>query len=264
MPATCSRLSIWRGRPMQAASAFRSDLVCSAKRRKERPVGSVTSASEGASSAATMLLAQAGAVALHHADAEAADDRRAHALGMMHGEEGGDARAHGIAHHVGALDAEMIEQRAHVARHQRHLVGGGIVELARLRRGRDCRARSRGGRPASASPTQDGLTQLISLLEAKPCTSTIGSPLRRPGRNRRSRRRRCGSLAWRAAIAGRRADTTHALIPKHVRLTGINRFRTRSAPELRRQRRIALHLPAQAARLAVLQHAPGQRARPCS
>src|SRR5476649_351373 len=46
MPATCSLLSVWREPRMQAASAFKSDLVCSANERNERPVGSRTSASE--------------------------------------------------------------------------------------------------------------------------------------------------------------------------------------------------------------------------
>ena len=49
---------------------------------------------------------------------------------MVDAEEDGDPRAHRIAHDVGALDGEMIEQRAHIVRHQRHRIVGGIVQLA--------------------------------------------------------------------------------------------------------------------------------------
>ena len=53
--AACSRVSTCREPRMQAASARRSDLVWSAKARNMRPCGSVTSASDGASSASAML-----------------------------------------------------------------------------------------------------------------------------------------------------------------------------------------------------------------
>ena len=69
-------------------------------------------------------------MAVDQVDAEAAEDRGAHPRGVVHAEEGGDARAHRITHDVGALDAKMVEQRAHVVSHQRHLVVGRIVKLA--------------------------------------------------------------------------------------------------------------------------------------
>ena len=59
---------------MQAASALRSDLVCSAKARNMRPVGSLTSASDGASSASAIVVRQADA--FDQVDAEPAEDRR--------------------------------------------------------------------------------------------------------------------------------------------------------------------------------------------
>ena len=115
---------------MQAASALRSDLVCSAKLRNERPTGCVTSASDGASSAATMVCARPvlwPSTRLTPRPPRIAERTRA---GWLRQREGGDARAHRIAHDVGALDAEMIEQRAHIVRHQRHRIVGGIVQLA--------------------------------------------------------------------------------------------------------------------------------------
>ena len=51
---------------------------------------------------------------------------------MSQRQERGDARAHRIAHHVGAADAEMIEQRPHVLGHPVGVVVGRIVELGRL------------------------------------------------------------------------------------------------------------------------------------
>src|SRR5215469_6333629 len=41
-------------------------------------------------------------------------------------------RAHGIAHDVGALEAEMLDQAANVLGHDRGMISGGVVELARL------------------------------------------------------------------------------------------------------------------------------------
>ena len=52
-------------------------------------------------------------------------------LRMRERKERGDTRAHGIAHHVGAREIEMIEQRPHVVRHEGAVIGGRIVELAR-------------------------------------------------------------------------------------------------------------------------------------
>ena len=53
----------------------------------------------------------------------------AHALGMRKREKRGDARAHRIAHHVGAGDAEMVEQAARVLGHRRRAVEARVVEL---------------------------------------------------------------------------------------------------------------------------------------
>src|SRR5262245_13392170 len=49
-----ARVSVWREPRMQAASALRSDRVCSAKARNTRPWGSETAAREGASSASAI------------------------------------------------------------------------------------------------------------------------------------------------------------------------------------------------------------------
>ena len=58
---------------------------------------------------------------------------------MRDGEEGGDARAHRIAHDKGLRDAEMIEEAARILGHDRCRIGFRIIELAALRHGRDCR-----------------------------------------------------------------------------------------------------------------------------
>jgi hypothetical protein len=49
---------------------------------------------------------------------------------MIHGEKRRDAGAHRITHNVGALDLEMIEQRAHIVCHNSAVIAGRIVELA--------------------------------------------------------------------------------------------------------------------------------------
>ena len=64
--------------------------------------------------------------------AEPAEHGGAGAVGMGEREEGRVPRAHGIAHDVGALEAEMLDQAADVLGHDRGVIGGGIVELARL------------------------------------------------------------------------------------------------------------------------------------
>ena len=79
-PPPRSRVRVWREPRMQAASALRSELVCSAKARKIRPCGSVTSASDGASSASAIAFRQADAV--DQAAAEPAEDDAAHARRM--------------------------------------------------------------------------------------------------------------------------------------------------------------------------------------
>ena len=38
-------------------------------------------------------------------------------------------RAHGIAHHVAAADAEMVEQAAPILGHHRRAIKAGVVEL---------------------------------------------------------------------------------------------------------------------------------------
>ena len=65
----------------------------------------------------------------HHVDAEPADDKAAHTLRVGEREEGGDPRAHRIAHHIGPRDAEMIEQPPPVLCHRRRTVRVGIVEF---------------------------------------------------------------------------------------------------------------------------------------
>ena len=47
-------------------------------------------------------------------------------------QERGDPRAHRIAHNVGARQRQMIEERAHVLRHDRAVIGGRLIELGRL------------------------------------------------------------------------------------------------------------------------------------
>ena len=65
-------------------------------------------------------------------DADAAQNQCAHALGMPRGEHRRDARAERIAHHVGAFEAEMPDQRRDIGRHHVGVVVGRIVKLGRL------------------------------------------------------------------------------------------------------------------------------------
>ena len=124
---------------MQAASALRSDLVCSAKARNVRPCGSLHVRERRRFERIRDRFRQPDAI--HQPDAEAAEDDAARARRMRERQERRDARAHRIAHDVGARDVEMIEQRADVLGHDGAVIGGGVVELGRKRRGRDCRAR---------------------------------------------------------------------------------------------------------------------------
>ena len=149
-------------------------LGLSAKARNVRPCGSVTSASDGASSASAMLSGRP--TPSTRCMPSPPSTIGAHALRVLQRQECGDPRAHRIAHDVGAADAEMIHQRPHVLGHLVGVIVGRIVELARTGRGRGCRARSPGGPRRLSVETQPGLTQFTSLVEAKPCTSTIGSP----------------------------------------------------------------------------------------
>ena len=52
-------------------------------------------------------------------------------MGLCERQECSDARAHRIAHHVGAANTEMVEQRPHVVGHQVGCVERRIVELGR-------------------------------------------------------------------------------------------------------------------------------------
>ena len=63
--------------------------------------------------------AERQADALDQPIAEPAEDQPADAIGIGQREEGGDARPHRIAHRVGPLDPEMVEQTRRVGRHQR-------------------------------------------------------------------------------------------------------------------------------------------------
>ena len=115
---------------MQAASAFRSDLVCSAKARNMRArriahlgerwrLERFGDARRAAPTPSTRWMPSPPKMALRTR------------CGMRERQERRDARAHGIAHHVGAGEIEMIEQRAHVVGHQGAVVGGRVVELGR-------------------------------------------------------------------------------------------------------------------------------------
>ena len=146
---------------MQAASARRSDLVWSAKARNVRPCGSVTSASDGASSASAMLSGKPTPSTSWMPSPPSTIERTR--SGMLEREERGDARAHRIAHDVGAVDAEMIEQRAHVVGHCGRCDSRPDRRAWSTGRARDCRARSRGGRRALSVATQPGWTQFTSL-----------------------------------------------------------------------------------------------------
>jgi len=55
-----------------------------------------------------------------------------HARRLAHCKIGRNARTHRIAHNIGALEIEMIEQRAHVAGHLVGVISGRIIKLARL------------------------------------------------------------------------------------------------------------------------------------
>ena len=101
--------------------------------------------------------------------------RRAHSLGVLHCQEGRNACAHRIAHDVGALDFQMIEQCADIIGHGRAVIRGWVVKFAR-------RAMPAIVERNSASPgavegaDPPGLRPLISFVDANPWTSMIGSP----------------------------------------------------------------------------------------
>ena len=138
MRPTSSRLKVWREPRRQAASARRSDLVCSAKARN-------------------MIGGRIGHVGerrrfervrdrvrqphpLDETDAEAAENGGAHPVGMRQREESRDPRAHRVAHDVGARQTEMVDQRAHVVGHDARCDRRPGRRACWRRRGRDCRA----------------------------------------------------------------------------------------------------------------------------
>ena len=84
-------------------------------------------------------------------------------------------RAQRIAHDVGARDVEMIHQRAHIAGHGGDVIGGRVVEFAGIAMAAIVERDDAAAAPFS-SDTQVGYTQFTFLFDAKPCTSTIGSP----------------------------------------------------------------------------------------
>ena len=143
--ATCSRVSVWREPRMQAASARRSDFVCSAKARNMRPVRIGNVGERRRLQCKRNVFRQAGAV--HELVAEPAENGRARTRsGCVERKKGGVARAHRITHHVGAIDRQVIEQRAHVLGHDARSDSRPDHRACRIARARDCRARSRAGR----------------------------------------------------------------------------------------------------------------------
>ncbi|MCY1244639.1 hypothetical protein D9M72_577290 [compost metagenome] len=68
----------------------------------------------------------------HHADAEPAKDQRTDAVGMGECQEGRDACAHRVAHHMCFGDAEMSQKRYGVARHLLRMIKRWIVGFTAL------------------------------------------------------------------------------------------------------------------------------------
>ena len=64
-------------------------------------------------------------------DAQPAKDGSAQALPTRQREERRDAGSHGVTHHVGAGDLQMVEQGAHVVGHERTVIESRLVDLAR-------------------------------------------------------------------------------------------------------------------------------------
>lgn len=60
-----------------------------------------------------------------------AERQGAHALGIIYRQEGRDACTHRVAHDVGPLDFQVVEQRADISGHDRTVIGRRIVELCR-------------------------------------------------------------------------------------------------------------------------------------
>ena len=110
-------------------------------------------------------------------DPHAAPDGAAHPLADGAAPEGGDPRAHRIAHHRHALDAQMIEQPRRVVGHVVGEIELRIVELARFAVAAIVDGDRLRSRPCCSVSTQPVLTQLIMPDEAKPWISRIGAAL---------------------------------------------------------------------------------------
>ena len=69
---------------------------------------------------------------MHEIDARAGEHEAPHPFGMLEDKERSNPRAHRITHHVGALDAEMIEQTPRILGHLRRAVELRVVQLLAL------------------------------------------------------------------------------------------------------------------------------------
>ena len=136
--------------------------------------GSCTSASDGSLQRIGDAFRQADA--LDQTDTEPAEYCGAHPVGVLNCQEGRNACAHRIAHDVGALDFQMIEQCADIVGHYRAVIGGRVVKLARCAMPAIVERNHATAQRALSVLTQPGCTQLTSFVDANPCTSTIGSP----------------------------------------------------------------------------------------
>ena len=98
-----SRVSVWREPRMQAASALQIGFGLvgeSAEHAADR-----VAAHRRATAPPGLRQCSPAGRAFDQMDAEPAENRDAHALGMRQRQERRDARAHGVAHDVGALDS---------------------------------------------------------------------------------------------------------------------------------------------------------------
>ena len=133
----------------QAASARRSLRVDSAKPRKILSIEFSMSSIRSASIASARPPGRPASC--DEILADAAQNERAHPLGLRERQDRRDARAERIAHDVGAGDGEMVDEIGDVAGHQVERILRGIIELLRTGHARDCRGRRRGGRLRSGS-----------------------------------------------------------------------------------------------------------------
>ena len=168
---------------MQAASACRSLLVWSAKARNMRPRSWVTRrwragkkrSAIGSQSPTPVTMPMPRPPRTSEADAMRIGERQ----------EGGNARAHGIAHDVGLGDAEMVEQRDRVVGHAGRMVGRRIMGLV---------ARAMAAIVERDHPVA-GITKRLQPTRINPVDVGAGgkavdqqAPDRPAGRPRRSRR----------------------------------------------------------------------------